>query len=181
MSGLGVSKNTTLGYFISKYKAEKQIINSGLNYTVFRPSYIIGKNDHFTKYLKKQIKKGEIQIPGTGNYSIQPIYIDDVAKIIFQTIIENKFRNMVLDLVGSESITFKIYVKEFSHETKTKIRKISLETAYHRAISNPHSKFGVDDLNLLIGDFRGNHKKLRTIYKIKFSSIKKILKSGSLL
>jgi len=37
-SGLGVSSNSSTGYFISKYHAEKIIINSGLNYTIFRPS-----------------------------------------------------------------------------------------------------------------------------------------------
>ena len=61
-SGLGVSPNTSSGYFISKYKAEQLIVNSGLDYTIFRPSYIVGKNDLFTKYLKKQIKKGKIEI-----------------------------------------------------------------------------------------------------------------------
>ncbi|HET9009625.1 MAG TPA: NAD(P)H-binding protein, partial [Nitrosarchaeum sp.] len=147
-SGLGVSKNTTLGYFISKYKAEKQIINSNLDYTIFRPSYIVGNDDLFTKYLKKQIKIGQIQIPGSGNYSIQPIYIDDVSKIIFNAITQSKFSKIILDLVGSESITFEKYVKEFSRGTNTKIKKIDLETAYHQAISNHNSPFGVDDLNL---------------------------------
>jgi len=180
-SGLGVSKNTTLGYFISKYKAERQIIDSKLDYTIFRPSYIVGKDDLFTKYLKKQIKTGQIQIPGSGNYSIQPIYIDDVSQIIFNVIYKNKFSKMILDLVGSESITFEKYVKEFSIGTITKIKKINLETVYHEAISNSHSNFGVDDLNLLIGDFKGDYKKLKIISGIKFSSIRKLLKSGSLL
>lgn len=181
LSGLGVSKNTTLGYFISKYKAERQIIDSKLDYIIFRPSYIVGKDDLFTKYLKKQIKTGQIPIPGSGNYSIQPIYIDDVSQIIFNAVTQNKFSKMILDLVGSESITFKKYVKEFSGGTNTKIKKINLETVYHEAISNPHSKFGVDDLNLLIGDFKGDYKKLKNISEIKFSSIRKLLKSGSLL
>ena len=180
-SGLGVSPNTSLGYFISKYKAEQLIMNSNLDYTIFRPSYIIGKDDHFTKYLKKQIKTGQIRIPGSGNYSIQPISIDDVVKIIFNAIIQNNFSKMILDLVGSESFTFQKYVKEFSRGTNTKIKKINLETVYHEAISNPKSEFGVDDLNLLIGDFKGDHKKLKNISKIKFSSISKLLKSGSLL
>ena len=61
-SGLGVSKLSSLGYFISKYHAEKMIIESKLDYTIFRPSYIVGEDDLFTKYLKKQIKKREIQI-----------------------------------------------------------------------------------------------------------------------
>ncbi|EPA05167.1 NAD-dependent epimerase/dehydratase family protein [Candidatus Nitrosarchaeum limnium] len=180
LSGLGVSKSSPLGYFISKYKSEKQIINSNLNYVIFRPSYIIGKNDHLTKYLKKQIKVGQINIPGSGNYSIQPIYIDDVSQIILDVIIRNK-SNMILDLVGSESITFKNYVKEFSSQTNTKIKKINLETVYHDAITNSKSAFGVDDLNILIGDFKGDHKKLQNLFKIRFTSIQKILKSGSLL
>ena len=180
-SGLGVSKNTALGYFISKYKAERQIINSNLDYVIFRPSYIIGKDDSFTKYLKQQIKTGQIHIPGSGNYSIQPIYIDDVSQIIFNVITQSKQNKMILDLVGSESITFKKYIKEFSNKTNTKIKKINLETVYHEAICNPQSEFGVDDLNLLIGNFKGNHKKLEDIFQIQFTSIQKLLKSGSLL
>ncbi len=180
-SGLGVSKNTTLGYFISKYKAEQYIINSNLDYTIFRPSYIVGKEDNFTKYLRRQIKKGQIQIPGSGKYSIQPIYIDDVSEIILNALTSKKFSKAIFDLVGSEPITYETYVKEFSRGTKTTIKKINLETVYHKAISNPDSEFGVDDLNLLIGDFKGNFRKLQIISKIKFHSIKKLLKSGSLL
>jgi len=181
LSGLGVSKNSTLGYFISKYKSEKQIIDSNLDYVIFRPSYIIGKDDYLTKNLNKQIKSGQINIPGSGNYSIQPIYIDDVSQIIFNVITQIKSRKMILDLVGSESFLFKNYVKEFSSGTNTKINKINIETIYHEAITNPQSEFGVDDLNILIGNFKGDHKKLKTISKIKFSSIQKILESGSLL
>jgi len=180
-SGLGVSKNTTIGYFISKYKAERQIIDSDLDYVIFRPSYIIGKDDSFTKYLKQQIKTGQINIPGSGNYSIQPIYIDDVSQIIFNVITQSKQSKMILDLVGSESITFKKYIKEFSSITNTKIKKINLETAYHEAITNPQSEFGVDDLNLLIGNFKGDYNKLKNTFKIQFTSIRKLLKSGSLL
>ena len=180
-SGLGVSKNTTLGYFISKYKAEQQIINSKLDFTIFRPSYIVGKDDLFTKYLKSQIKRGIIQIPGSGKYTIQPIFINDVSKIILKSIQDKRFSNKILDLVGTESITFEKYVREFSHETGTKIKKINLESAYHQAITNPKNDFGVDDLNLLVGNFKGNHKKLENLSQIKFQSVMGLLKSGSLL
>ena len=180
-SGLGVSPNTSLGYFISKYNAEKQIIDSGLDYTIFRPSYIVGKDDLFTKYLKKQIKNGEIIIPGSGTYSIQPIHVTDVVKIIFEAITEMKFNNKIIDLVGPNYVTFEKYVKLFSKGTKTKIRKINLEDAYHDAIINSKSDFGIDDLNILIGNFKGNHEKLRKISKLKFQSVIDQLKSGRLL
>ena len=180
-SGLGVSSNTSLGYFISKYKAEKIIINSGLNYTIFRPSYIVGKDDPFTKYLKKQIKSGKIIIPGSGSYSIQPIYINDVAEIILQCITKNIFQNKILDLVGPENITFEQYVKLFSKKTKTNIKKINLEEAYFNAINNSKSDFGVDDLNILVGNFQGNHKKLKQISQLKFKSVLELLESDRLL
>ena len=180
-SGLGVSPNTSSGYFISKYKAERLIVNSGLNYTIFRPSYIIGKDDLFTKYLKKQIKKGKIEIPGSGTYSIQPIYINDVVKIFLQSVLQIKFRNKIIDLVGPDYITFEQYVKLFYKGTKTSIKKINLEDVYHAAINNSKSDFGVDDLNILIGSFKGNHYKLRKITEMKFQSVLELLKSGRLL
>ena len=181
MSGLGVSPNTSLGYFISKYNAEKQIIDSGLDFTIFRPSYIVGKDDLFSKNLKKQIKSGEIIIPGSGNYLIQPIHVSDVVKVIFESILKSKFNNKIIDLVGPDYVTFEKYVKLFSKGTKTKIRKIKLEEAYHNAIINSKSNFGIDDLNILIGNFKGNHKRLSKISQIKFQSVLKLLQSGRLL
>jgi NADH dehydrogenase len=135
LSGLGVSPNTSLSYFISKYNAEKQIIDSGLDFTIFRPSYIVGKDDLFSKNLKKQIKSGEIIIPGSGTYSIQPIHVSDVVKILFESVSQLKFNNKIIDLVGPDYVTFEKYVKLFSKGTKTKIRKINLEEAYHNSIS----------------------------------------------
>ena len=181
LSGLGVSSNTSLGYFISKYKAERLIVNSGLDYTIFRPSYIVGKNDLLTKYLKKQIKKGKIQIPGSGTYKIQPIYINDVVKIFLQSVLQKKFRNKIIDLVGPNYITFEQYVKLFSKGTKTSIKKINLEDVYQTAITNSKSDFRVDDLNILIANFKGNHSKLRSMTKMKFQSVIELLKSGRLL
>jgi len=181
LSGLGVSPNTSLGYFISKYNAEKQIITSGLDFTIFRPSYIVGKDDLFSKHLKKQMKTGEIKIPGSGTYSIQPIHVSDVVKVIFESIFELKFNKKIIDLVGSDYVTFEKYVQLFSKGTKTSIRKINLEDAYHDAIINSKSDFGIDDLNILIGNFKGDHKKLSNLSKIKFQSILELLQSGRLL
>jgi len=178
LSGLGVSPNTSLGYFISKYNAEKQIIDSGLKFTIFRPSYIVGKDDLFSKNLKKQIKSGEIIIPGSGTYSIQPIHVSDVVKVIFESLSQLKFNNKIIDLVGPDYVTFEKYVKLFSKGTKTKIRKINLEDAYHNAIRDSKSNFGIDDLNILIGNFKGNHKKLSKLSKIKFQSVLELLQSG---
>lgn len=180
-SGLGVSSDTSLGYFISKFKAEKSIIDSKINYTIFRPSYIVGKDDLFTRYLKKSIKKNKIIIPGSGKYSIQPISINDVTKLIFQSIVDKKFNNKTMDLVGPEIISFKKYIQLFLQKKKTKLCHVDIEDAYRLAITDPKFDYGVDDLNILVGNFIGNHKKLRNLSKMNFQSVKKLLKTGALL
>ena len=131
---------------------------------------------YFSKNLKKQIKSGQIIIPGSGKFSIQPIHISDVSKILLESISDLKFKNKIFDLVGPDYITYEKYVKLFSKGTKTKIKKIPLENAYHDAI-NSKSDFGIDDLNILIGNFKGNHKKLSQISKTKIQSILKLLQS----
>lgn len=175
ISGLGVTKNSRSDYFISKYKAEQEIINSGLNYTIFRPSYIVGKKDYLSKFVLKQIKKGIVIIPGSGKYHLQPIFVEDVAKIILESISEKKFSNKILDLVGPEIIKFEDFVRYFVKNKKTKIQKINLESIYHEALHNPKSIYDLDSLNLLIGDYTGNLKQLQKTSNVKLRPIKDIL------
>ncbi|MGI0063294.1 MAG: NAD-dependent epimerase/dehydratase family protein [Nitrosopumilaceae archaeon] len=175
ISGLGVSSNTVLSYFISKYKAENEIITSGLDYTILRASYIIGKNDPLTNNLNGQIKSGKIIIPGSGKYHLQPIFVNDVAKVIYNSVVSKKFSNKIIELVGPELVTFKEFVNLFKGKTKLKIENMDLEHAYYDALHNPASRYGVDDLNIMIGDFVGNHNTLKKLCDFKFKKIREIL------
>ena len=180
ISGLGVSKNNTSNYFISKYKAEQEIINSGLDYTIFRASYIIGKTDHLTKSLSKQMKKGVIIIPGSGKYQLQPIFVEDVAKIILKSILEKKFSKKILDLAGPQKIRFEDFVKLFAKNTSVKIQKISLESAYDEAKRNPRSVYGLESLNILVGDYTSDGKQLKKLSNVKLTTVAEFLQSSRL-
>ncbi len=179
ISGLGVSKDSTLGYFISKFKAEQQIIKSGLDYTIFRSSYIIGNGDPLTKNLNRQIKKGLIIIPGSGKYNIQPIFVNDVANVIWKAVISKKFSNKILDLVGPEKVSFNEFVKVFNNKSKTKIQNIDLEKVYYKALHNSDSEYGPDDLSILVGNFAGNYKKLKNLAGFEFRKYREVLHSSS--
>jgi uncharacterized protein YbjT (DUF2867 family) len=179
ISGLGVDKSTTLGYFISKYKAEQEIIHSGLDYTIFRASYIIGKDDPLSKNLQGQIKKGQVVIPGSGNYRFQPIFICDVAKVVSKSITEDSFSNKILDLTGPQIVSYNTFVREFIAGKKTTVKKIDFESVYRDALHNKGS-FGIDDLSIMIGDYIGNHKRLAKLAKMKFTKYDEVLKSCSL-
>lgn len=180
ISGLGVQKNTHFGYFISKYKAEQEIIRSGLDYTIFRASYIIGKDDPLSQILCKQIKNGKITIAGSGNYRLQPIFVEDVGKVFLQAISNKKFSKKIVDLVGPQTVGYNQFIRYFIRGKKVKIEKINLEDAYRNALHNKNSDFGIDDLNILVGDYVGNHKKLQKMTGIKFRTYREVLKARSL-
>ncbi|MBI5698378.1 MAG: NAD(P)H-binding protein [Thaumarchaeota archaeon] len=170
ISGLGVNDSTTFGYFISKLKAEQIIIKSGLDYTILRASYIIGKDDPLVQNLTRQTKHGVILIPGSGSYRLQPISVNDVCKVILACINNKKLSNKIIDLVGPQTISFENFVRKFIKGKRTRIQKISLEQAYFDALNNPKKTvYGLDDLNIMIGDFTSSHKRLEKLcgFKLK--------------
>lgn len=178
ISGLGVNKNTTLGYFISKYKAEQDIIHSGLDYTIFRPSYIIGRDDPLSVNLRKQMKSGTVIIPGSGNYRLQPIFVQDVANIMMKSLYEKRFSNKIIDLVGPQIVSYNRFVRDFCKVSKTRIKKVDFETVFHDALHNKGS-FGVYDLGIMVGDYIGDYRELARLTQIRFTKYEEVLEPGS--
>ena len=180
ISGLGVSRSNKSDYFVSKYKAEREIINSGLDYTIFRASYIMGKTDYLTKALSKQMKKGTIVIPGSGKYRLQPIFVLDVAKIILEAILWKKFSKKIIDLVGPQKISFEDFVKLFTKNTRVKIKKINLDDAYDEAKRNTKAVYGLESLNILVGDYTSDGKQLQKLSNVKLTTVREFLQTSRL-
>jgi NADH dehydrogenase len=80
-SALGASVNSFSKYYTTKAEAEKIVRTSGIPYTIFRPSLVVGEGDGFTEKLKDLINLGPfIPIPGDGNARFQPLYVEDWIK-----------------------------------------------------------------------------------------------------
>ena len=176
----GVSRSNKSDYFVSKYKAEREIINSGLDYTIFRASYIMGKTDYLTKALSKQMKKDVIIIPGSGKYRLQPIFVLDVAKIILEAILWKKFSKKIIDLVGPQKISFEDFVKLFTKNTRVKIKKINLDDAYDEAKRNTKAVYGLETLNILVGDYTSDGKQLQKLSNVKLTTVREFLQTSRL-
>ena len=159
-SGLGASAGATTSYFISKYMAEQEIRESGLDYVIFRPAHIIGRDDYLSRNLRDQLKTGSIIVPGSGEYHIQPVSIRDVVEVLLRAVSGDTFRNRTLDMVGPRAIPFKDYIR-IAAGKDAPIRHIEMEEAYRRAVRGEQTSYGVDDLNILVGGFVGDHRSLR--------------------
>ena len=55
-----------------------------------------------------------------------------------------------------------------------KIKKINLEFAYKKALNDINFEYGVEDLNILVGNYVGNHKKLQNLCNFRFKKIESL-------
>jgi uncharacterized protein YbjT (DUF2867 family) len=106
-SALGADKNSWSGYLKTKAEAEEIVRQSGLSYTIFRPSLIAGPWDGFTKRLVEMIKLSPVlPIAGEGRSRFQPVYIKDWIKCVNKVIDDPEKFISVYDIGGPEHLTY---------------------------------------------------------------------------
>jgi NADH dehydrogenase len=88
MSALGASAEAPSAYLRSKAQGEAVIAESGLAWTIFRPSVIFGPDDAFLNLFAKLARAFPI-IPLAGAQArFQPIYVRDVATCMARSLVD---------------------------------------------------------------------------------------------
>jgi uncharacterized protein YbjT (DUF2867 family) len=106
MSALGTRPNANSRYHQSKWAAEQAVRNSGLDWTIFRPSLIYGPGDHFVNLFAKIIRFSPVvPIMGSGRSKYQPIGVEVVAKAFAGALTETAAFGQTYDLCGPETFT----------------------------------------------------------------------------
>ncbi len=115
-SALGADRNSWSGYLKTKAEAEEMVKTSGLNYTIFRPSLIIGPWDGFTKKMIDMIKLSPVMpIPGEGKAKFQPVYIRDWLRCINRVIDKPSQFISIYDIGGPEHLAYREIVEKLAH------------------------------------------------------------------
>ncbi len=111
-SALGASLDSPFKYHRTKAEAERLVMDSGIPYTIFRPSLIIGPGDGFTERMKELLRLGPVvPVPGDGEGRFQPIFIDDLVRCILKIIDDPDARGRVYELGGPEYLTYNEMLK----------------------------------------------------------------------
>jgi uncharacterized protein YbjT (DUF2867 family) len=80
MSANGARSESASAYHRSKWEAEQAVRQSGLDWTIFRPSLIFGAQDQFVNMLADLIRKTPVvPVIGDGTYRMNPVAVEDVA------------------------------------------------------------------------------------------------------
>ncbi len=99
------SANSPLPYFSGKAANEQTVVNSGMNYCILRPTLIFGKEDILINNIAWILRRFPFFAQmGDGHYTLQPVYVDDLAEIACQSVYNHE--NTILDVIGSETYSF---------------------------------------------------------------------------
>jgi NADH dehydrogenase len=104
------SSDSPLGYYKGKARLEKAVMDSGLAYTILRPTVIFGLEDILINNIAWFVRHFPVfAIPGNGRYKIRPIYVEDMARLMVDAVEQEG--NSVLNAVGPETHSFEELVR----------------------------------------------------------------------
>jgi NADH dehydrogenase len=105
------SENSDLEYFRGKAMIERDLIESGISYTILRPAVLYGKEDILINNISWVLRKFPVFcLFGDGNYRLQPIYVDDLARLAVDEGKETE--NRIIDAIGPETFTYRSLVEK---------------------------------------------------------------------
>ncbi|MDO8142834.1 MAG: complex I NDUFA9 subunit family protein [Candidatus Brocadiales bacterium] len=107
MSALGARPDGKTRYQQTKYRAEECVRTSGLDYTIFRPSIIFGREDKFVNLFANMLKTQQfVPVVGNGRYQMQPVSVENVSMGFTKSIERNDAIGKTFDVGGTERIEF---------------------------------------------------------------------------
>jgi uncharacterized protein YbjT (DUF2867 family) len=126
MSALGVKANAQTEYEQTKYDAECYIRESSLDWTIFRPSIIIGPGAELINLLTGMIRRlPVVPVIGHGQYKVQPIYIGDVTAGFVKSLGNKQAIGKLFEFGDPEVMTFDRMLDTFGKVMgRSRVRKI---------------------------------------------------------
>jgi uncharacterized protein YbjT (DUF2867 family) len=108
MSALGTTVTTkdVVPYFGAKFAMEQDTIMSGLEYTIFRPSFVFGRGGALPTFMKQVRYSPVVTVIGSGRQRIQPIWIDDVAEHFARALDTPAAANKTFEIGGPDIVTW---------------------------------------------------------------------------
>ena len=108
MSALGVHQDAPSYYHRTKLAAERFLRSSGLAYTIFRPSLIIGPGQKLFSDMRRFAGIVPlIPLPQGGKHMMQPVDVRDVACSFAGALDDETTCNNVYEICGPDVVTFR--------------------------------------------------------------------------
>lgn len=115
MSALGTSEATKelTPYYKAKWSMEQTVITSSLEHTIFRPSFVFGRNGGVLPTFVRLVRWSPVTpVVGPGTRRLQPIWVDDVAAYFAASLNEPAAAGQLFEIGGPEAVTWdELYIR----------------------------------------------------------------------
>jgi len=147
------SADSPLGYYRGKAELEQAVIDSGLAYTIVRPTVIFGAEDILINNIAWFVRRLPVfGIPGDGLYRIRPIYVEDMAQLLADAV--DARGNAVIDAVGPETYMFEELVRLIARSIGRSVRLVHVPASL-AYLSTLVTGWFVGDVVLTWEEYRG--------------------------
>ncbi|GAA5511791.1 2-alkyl-3-oxoalkanoate reductase [Deinococcus carri] len=109
MSALGADEQSASRYSATKGEAERLVRESGLAWTIFRPSLVFGVGDDFFGRVLRELVTAAPVVPqiGDGSFPFRPVSVEDVALAFAGALDRPETAGQTYALTGPEEYTFR--------------------------------------------------------------------------
>ena len=113
VSVIGAANDQTYPYLYTKWLGEQEVTNSGIPYTIFRPTVLFGEGDEFLNALAGLVRLFPmVPVIGSGKNRYHPLAVDDLARCIAITLGREDLQGQTLDLGGPKRMSYNEVVTE---------------------------------------------------------------------
>lgn len=116
MSALGARADARSDYHRSKWEAEKRVRQSGLGFTIFRPSVVYGPGgprSNFLRQLADMVRKAPIvPVIGHGDFSLQPVHTSTLSDMLTQAVRRDDTIGETFEVCGSTVVTYESILRD---------------------------------------------------------------------
>lgn len=129
MSALNADPAGPSKYLRSKGEAEAAVAASGLDWTIFRPSVIFGREDSFLNLFAKIVRHVPVVALASAGTKFQPVFVGDVAHCFAHAVVDDATIGQKYSLCGPDVYTLRELVRYVGEVTDAERPIIALGAA----------------------------------------------------
>jgi len=108
VSGAGAAADADRHWFRAKWRAEMAVRNSGIGFTVIRPTWIYGPGDvSLNRFVGFARRLRMVPMTNTGRQLLGPVFIDDAARLAADALICDAALGQVFEVGGPETLSMR--------------------------------------------------------------------------
>lgn len=184
LSGAGAAPDAKQHWFRAKWRAEEAVRNSGMKYTILRPSWIFGPDDAaLNRFLNMSRFLPFVPLLGNpGKQRVQPVFIDDVANVVAESLDSPAAENQTFEVGGPEVLTMSEVVRTALEVQGRKRLLVAAPAPVMKAVASvaqflPGPPLTPDSIDFITEDALGDPTEVQKALGVQMTPVREALES----